>query len=142
MSRNKANLVQWLVILEYKDNNNMIEHLSNFKRLVNQLTKVDMEINNELQVILLLSSLPKSWDTLVVTLSNSAPEGKLTMDPSVIAFLVKKQGEWNKVSLLIPRPISLRIRAKMELVDVTRAEICTNLAGDPSHTPRLHVITV
>jgi len=39
-----------------------------------------MKIDDELQTLLLLSSLPKSWDTLVVTLSNSAPDGKLSMD--------------------------------------------------------------
>lgn len=48
--------------------------------LVNQLTKAEMKIDDELQALLLLSSLPKSWDTLVVTLSNSAPDGKLTTD--------------------------------------------------------------
>lgn len=78
--RNKANLVRRLVKLEYKDGHSMIEHLNNFKGLVNQLTKIDMKIDDELQALLLLSSLPESWDTLVVTLSNSAPEGKLTMD--------------------------------------------------------------
>ncbi|VFQ65265.1 unnamed protein product [Cuscuta campestris] len=78
--RNKANLVRRLVKLEYKDGQSMIEHLNNFKGLVNQLTKVDMKIDDELQSLLLLSSLPESWDKLVVTLSNSTPEGKLTMD--------------------------------------------------------------
>lgn len=78
--RNKANLVRRLVKLEYKDGHSMIEHLNNFKGLVNQLTKIEMKIDDELQALLLLSSLPESWDTLVVTLSNSAPEGKLTMD--------------------------------------------------------------
>ncbi|KAE8727857.1 hypothetical protein F3Y22_tig00005294pilonHSYRG00171 [Hibiscus syriacus] len=39
-----------------------------------------MKIDDELQALILLSSLPKSWVTLVITLSNSAPEGKLTMD--------------------------------------------------------------
>ena len=58
----------------------MIEHLNNFKGLINQLTKIEMKLDDELQVLLLLSSLPESWDTLVVTLSNSAPEGKLIMD--------------------------------------------------------------
>ena len=58
----------------------MIEHLKNFKGLTNQLTKVEMKLADELQALLLLSSLPESWDTLVVTLSNSAPEGKLIMD--------------------------------------------------------------
>lgn len=58
----------------------MIEHLNTFKGIVNQLTKADMKIDDELQTLLLLSSLPESWDTLVVTLSNSALDGKLVMD--------------------------------------------------------------
>lgn len=78
--RNKAHLVRRLVKLEYSDGQNMIEHLNTFKGIVNQLTKADMKIDDELQTLLLLSSLPESWDTLVVTLSNSAPDGKLVMD--------------------------------------------------------------
>jgi len=39
-----------------------------------------MKLDDELQALLLLSLLPESWDTLVVTLSNSAPARKLTMD--------------------------------------------------------------
>ena len=78
--RNKALLVRRLVKLDYKDGQGMIEYLNNFKGLVNQLTKVEMKIDDELQALLLLSSLPESWDTLVVTLSNSSLEGKLTMD--------------------------------------------------------------
>ncbi|ESQ46503.1 hypothetical protein EUTSA_v10000595mg, partial [Eutrema salsugineum] len=78
--RNKALLARRLVKLEYKDGQSMMEHLNNFKGIVNQLNKVDMKVEDEMQALLLLSSLPESWDTLVVTLSNSAPEGKLTMD--------------------------------------------------------------
>ena len=39
-----------------------------------------MKIEDELQALLLLSSLPDSWDTLVISLSNSAPNDNLTMD--------------------------------------------------------------
>lgn len=78
--RNKAHLVRRLVKLEYSDGQNMIEHLNTFKGIVNQLTKADMKIDDELQTLLLLSSLPESWDTLVVTLSNSTPDGKLSLD--------------------------------------------------------------
>ncbi|KAA8538269.1 hypothetical protein F0562_027908 [Nyssa sinensis] len=38
-----------------------------------------MVIEDELQALLLLSSLPDSWETLVVTVSNSAPDGNLSM---------------------------------------------------------------
>jgi len=58
----------------------MIEHLNNFKGLVNQLMKADMKLDDEIQALLLLSLRLESWGTLAVTLSNSAPLGKLTME--------------------------------------------------------------
>ncbi|KAI5342466.1 hypothetical protein L3X38_010341 [Prunus dulcis] len=39
-----------------------------------------MVLDDELQALVLLSSLPDSWDTLVVSLSNLAPQGILTLD--------------------------------------------------------------
>lgn len=39
-----------------------------------------MTIGNESQVLLLLGSLPDNWETFVVTVSNFAPNGVLSMD--------------------------------------------------------------
>jgi len=80
MPRNKALLLRQLVKLQYNDGQNMIEHLNNFKGLINQLIKIEIKLDDELPAVLLLNSLPKSWNTLVATLSNSGPAGKLTMD--------------------------------------------------------------
>ncbi|KAI5345013.1 hypothetical protein L3X38_012890 [Prunus dulcis] len=44
------------------------------------LTNMKMVLDDELQALVLLSSLPDSWDTLVVSLSNSAPQGVFTLD--------------------------------------------------------------
>ena len=79
-SHNKALLVRRLVKLQYSDGLNVIEHLNNFKGLINQLVKIEIKLDDKLQALLLLSSLLNSWDTLVVTLSNFAPAGKLTID--------------------------------------------------------------
>ena len=38
-----------------------------------------MTIDDELQALLLLGSLPGSWETFLVTVSNSTPNGVLTM---------------------------------------------------------------
>ena len=40
-----------------------------------------------MQALIILSSLLESWDTLVVTAINSAPEGKLTMDIIINSLL-------------------------------------------------------
>ena len=39
-----------------------------------------MILDDEFQALLLLSSLPDSWETLVVSVSNSARSGTLTLD--------------------------------------------------------------
>ena len=73
-----------------------------------------MNIDDEMQASLLLNSLPDSWETLVVTVSNSAPNGILTMEivrdsllneearrkekgeSSFGELVTKKQGKWEK----------------------------------------------
>lgn len=79
-AQNKASLIRRLVNLKYKDGRSVIEHLNDFQGLVNQLTTMKLVLDEELQALLLLSSLPDSWETLVVSLSNSAPDGKVTLD--------------------------------------------------------------
>ena len=78
--RNKTSFVRRLIKLDYTDGQSMMEHLNSFKGVVNQLTKIDMKIDDELHPLLILSSLPESWDTLVVTLNNSILDGKISMD--------------------------------------------------------------
>ena len=72
---NKATLVR----LQYREGKSMVEHMNEFQGIVNQLTDVSMKIKDEVQALLLLSSLPDSWETLVNSLSNSALNGQLTI---------------------------------------------------------------
>jgi len=53
--RNKVSLIRRLMKLDYKDGQSMMEHLNSLKDLANQFTKIDMEIDDELQVLLLLN---------------------------------------------------------------------------------------
>ncbi|KAK6947581.1 hypothetical protein RJ641_001054 [Dillenia turbinata] len=53
--------------------------MSDFQDVLNQLTTLKINFDDKVQVLLLLSSLPNNWKTLVVIVSNSAPNGKLTL---------------------------------------------------------------
>ncbi|KAL6187874.1 hypothetical protein ACLB2K_039269 [Fragaria x ananassa] len=79
MAAKKTFLIKELVNMKYSDGVRVTEHLNNFQSTINQLTTMGITINDELQV-LLLGSLPDNWETFVITVSNSAPDGKLTMD--------------------------------------------------------------
>ncbi|BFG34853.1 hypothetical protein CerSpe_211270 [Prunus speciosa] len=79
-TQNKASIIRRLVNLKYKDGRSVTEHLSDFQGLINQLTNMQMVLDDELQALVLLNSLPDSWDTLVVSLSNSTPQCVLSLD--------------------------------------------------------------
>ena len=70
---NKAFLFKKLVHLKYRENSPIAEHLNEMNNLINQLASMKIAFDDELQALMLLSSLPESWETLVVTVSNSAP---------------------------------------------------------------------
>ncbi|PKI47152.1 hypothetical protein CRG98_032466 [Punica granatum] len=77
--QNKAFLVNKLVHLRYQDGGGMAVYMSNFQDIVNQLTNLEIILPDELQAYLLLRTLPNNWDTLVVALGNSTPDGKLSL---------------------------------------------------------------
>uniref|UniRef100_A0A2N9J8U9 Integrase catalytic domain-containing protein n=1 Tax=Fagus sylvatica TaxID=28930 RepID=A0A2N9J8U9_FAGSY len=78
-AQNKAFAIRKLAHLKLKEGRSVAEHLSEFQDLVNQLTRMNLVVDDELQALLLLSSLLNSWETLVVSLSNSAPNGVLQL---------------------------------------------------------------
>ena len=72
-TQNKAFIARKLVNLKLKEGKSIVKHLSEFQDLVNQMVTMKLAIDDELQALLLLSSLPDSQETLVVSLSNFAP---------------------------------------------------------------------
>ena len=63
--------------LKLKEGKSVVKHLSEFQDLVNQMVTMKLVIDDELQVLLLLSSLLDSWETLVVSFSNYTSNGVL-----------------------------------------------------------------
>ncbi|GKU91221.1 hypothetical protein SLEP1_g5121 [Rubroshorea leprosula] len=75
----KASLIRKLVNLKYKEGKNVFEHLNSFQEILNELVTMKLAIDDEVQALILLSSLPDSWETLAVTLSNSTRDGEMTL---------------------------------------------------------------
>ncbi|CAN1340873.1 Retrovirus-related Pol polyprotein from transposon TNT 1-94 [Linum perenne] len=66
--------------MKMKGGKSVSEHLSDFQDIINKLTTMKIVLDDELQTLFLLSSLPDSWETLVVTISTSALDGVLSLD--------------------------------------------------------------
>ena len=88
-----------LVNLKYKEGHSITEHTSEFQGLVDKLTTMKIILDDELQALLLLSSLPDNWEILVVSVNNSATNDKLTLD-MVIDRLGNKKSRRNNVEVI------------------------------------------
>lgn len=76
--QNKTSLIKRLIYLQYKDGSSITKYMSIFQDIVNQMANLEIPIS-DLQACLLLSTLPKSLETLVVALNNSTPNEKFNM---------------------------------------------------------------
>lgn len=78
-AQSKVFMMRKLMNLKLNEGRSVAEHLNDFEGLIAQLTTTGLVLDDETQACLLLGSLPDSWDTLVVSLTNSAPKGTVTM---------------------------------------------------------------
>lgn len=84
---NKLYLIKQLMGLKYKESKALSDHLNDFHGIIQQLSAMDIKFDDEIHGLLLLGTLPDSWDTFRMTLCNSAPNGKVTLDFAKVGIL-------------------------------------------------------
>ena len=64
------------------------DHLNEFNTITSQLSYVKVNFDDEVRALLILWSMPKSWNSLVMAISNSVPSSNnLTFDDVVVIIL-------------------------------------------------------
>ena len=61
-----------LMNLKLREGQSIVEHLNDFEGMIAQLSVASLSLDDETRAYLLLGSYPDSWNTLVVSLGNSA----------------------------------------------------------------------
>lgn len=84
---NKLYLIKQFLGLKYRESKALSDHLNNFHGIIQQLSAMEIKFDDEIQGLLLLGTLPDSWDTFRMTLCNSAPNVKVTLDFAKIGIL-------------------------------------------------------
>ena len=127
--RNKTTLIRRLVNLKYKDGNNMVEHIISFQGIMNKLVVMKMNIDEEMQASLLLSSLLDSWKTLMVTVSNSTPNG---IPSSVKDSLLSEEARRKKKVNVFLEYLFMKNKKTQKDVEEVKVEILMVLEEDPN----------
>nr|KYP70932.1 Retrovirus-related Pol polyprotein from transposon TNT 1-94 [Cajanus cajan] len=86
---NKLYLLNCLMNLRYRESSSISYHLNEFQGLLDQLFGMGIKFDNEVLGLWLLNTLPESWETFRVFITNSAPNG-------VVSLQAAKSGALNE----------------------------------------------
>ena len=77
---NKVHLMRRLFNLRMTEGASMAQHLNELNTITTQLSSVEIEFDDEVRALILLSSLPDSWNATVTAVSSSSGNSKLKFD--------------------------------------------------------------
>ncbi|RVW12059.1 Retrovirus-related Pol polyprotein from transposon TNT 1-94 [Vitis vinifera] len=70
-ANNKVHLMKKLFNLKMAENASVAQHLNEFNTITNQLLSVEIDFDDEIRALIVLASLPNSWETMRMAVSNS-----------------------------------------------------------------------
>ena len=80
LANNKVHLMKKLFNLKKAKGTLVAQHLNEFNTITNQLSSVETEFDDEVRTLILLASLPNSWEAMRMAVSNSAEKSKFKYD--------------------------------------------------------------
>ncbi|KZV33428.1 hypothetical protein F511_38579 [Dorcoceras hygrometricum] len=76
-ANNKVHLMKKLFNLKMEEGASMVAHINEFNTIVSQLTSVEINFDDEIRALILLASLPNSWEPMRVAVSNYIDKTKM-----------------------------------------------------------------
>ncbi|RVW96404.1 Retrovirus-related Pol polyprotein from transposon TNT 1-94 [Vitis vinifera] len=76
-ANNKVHLMKKLFNLKMAENASVAQHLNEFNTITNQLSSIEIDFDDEIRALIVLASLPNSWETMRMVVSNSTGKEKL-----------------------------------------------------------------
>ena len=75
-ANNKVHLMKKLFNLKMVENTSVAQHLDEFNTITNQLSSVEIDFDDEIHALIVLTSLPNSWEAIRMAVSNSIGKEK------------------------------------------------------------------
>ena len=89
-ANNKVHLMKKLFNLKMAENASIAQHLNEFNTITNQLSSVEIDFDDEIRALIILASLPNSWEAMRMAISNSIGKEKLKYNDIRVLFLAEE----------------------------------------------------
>ena len=88
---NKVFLMKCLFNMKMSEGGSITDHLNDFNTVTNQLSYVGVNFDDEVRDLLILCSLPESWDGLVMAVSNYVSGSNTLKFDDVISVILSEE---------------------------------------------------
>jgi hypothetical protein len=88
---NKVFLMKRLFNMKMSEGGSVANHLNEFNTITNQLSSVKVDFDDEVRALLILCSLPESWNGLVMAISNSVSGSNTLKFDDVVGVILSEE---------------------------------------------------
>jgi hypothetical protein len=88
---NKVVLMKRLFNMNMSEGGSVADHLNEFNMVTNQLSSVKVDFDDEVRALLILCSLPESWNDLVMVVSNSISGSTTLKFDDVVGVILSEE---------------------------------------------------
>jgi hypothetical protein len=88
---NKVFLMKRLFNMKMSEGGSVADHLNEFNTVTNQLSSVKVDFDDEVRALLILCSLPESWNGLVMAVSNSVSGSNTLKFDDVVGVILSEE---------------------------------------------------
>ena len=90
LANNKVHLMKKLFKLKMVENASVAQHLNEFNTITNRFLSVKIDFDDEIRALIVLASLPNSWEAMMMAVSNSTGKEKLKYNDIQDLILVEE----------------------------------------------------
>ena len=91
---NKVFLMKRLFNMKMSEGGSVADHLNEFNTVTNQLSSVKVDFDDEVRALLILCSLPESWNVLVMDVSNYVSGSNNSKFDDVVGVILSEKMRW------------------------------------------------
>ena len=88
---NKVFLMKRLFNMKMSESGSVADHLNEFNTLASQLSFVKVNFDDEVRALIILCSLPESWNSLVMVVSNFVPSSNTLKFDDVVGVILSEE---------------------------------------------------
>jgi hypothetical protein len=88
---NKVFLMKRLFNMKMSEGGSVADHINEFNTVTNQLSSIKVDFDDEVRALLILCSLPKRWNSLVMVVSNSISSSNTLKFDDVVGVILSEE---------------------------------------------------